>query len=336
MSKLLKAIAIFLGMVALPILADNLLNKRPDIRLFRSFEWPWQLTLVLILVIAAVAVIAVYDMIWGPNGILKKFEDDIGQIQGWVRFAERELLGILRAWDQTGRVNITRERAEWAAMANPAIFPTIFHILKDDKPPKEDRLKDANLVAVAENPERWSSHFQPQAGATLPPYAAVVFPEAFGALAQQAFEMNKTDMANRNTNMGNATLTAILLREVYGGNYGRPKIKLEAELAAGKTPFVAPGLKQLFGIDVVQTPLQWNPPDDSVKLAMAMEQGGFPNALFLVDKGETLSGWLTIWKLTQQTPPPGWKEPEKKPKLPRCKLYWEYRRRCWEDAVTPK
>jgi hypothetical protein len=347
MSKLLKAIAIFLGMVALPILADNLLNKRPDIRLFRSFEWPWHLTLVLILVIAAIAVFAVYDMIWGPNGILKKFEDDIGQIQGWVKFAERELLGILRAWDQTGRVNITRERAEWAAMANPSIFPTIFHILKDDIPPKGDRLKDANLVAVAEHPENWSPLARPllppPLPATAPPGAP---PEAFGALAQQAFDMNKTDMANRGTAMGNATLTAILLREVYGGNYGRPKIKLSAMLADGKIPFVAPGLEQLFGFGIeektvdgkTEKKLIWDPPHDSVKLSMAMEQGGFPNALFLVDQGNTLSGWLTIWKLTQQAPPPGWTPPPppRKPPPSRWRLYLEYRRTCWEDAVTPK
>jgi hypothetical protein len=296
MSKQLKAIAIFAGMIALPILADNVLNRRPDIRLFRSFEWPWQLTLVLILVIAAVAVFAVYDMIWGPTGILKKFEDDIGQIQGWVKLAERELLGILRAWDQTGRQNIWKERAEWVALEQvPA-----YRLVDPDREP----------------------------------------------LSHRAFELAKADMVSRGTAMGNATFTAILLREVYGGNYGRPKIKIEAELAADKTPFVAPGLKQLFGYGVeektvdgkTEKKLKWDPPHDSVKLSMAMREGGFPNQLFLVDKDKTLKGWEAVWKLTQQAPHPEWKEPEKKPpsKLSRYKLYWEYRRTCWADAVTPK
>ncbi len=318
MSKELKAIEIFAGMIALPIVADNLISRKPDIRLFPSFEWPWQLTPVLILVIAAIAVIAVYDMIFGRKGILKKFEDDIGQIQGWVRLAERELLTILRAWDQTGRMSTVSERAEWASMANP----TINHSVKGD------------LSSTTGEPAKWSP--------LITSSIAQTFNKGYRTVAHEAFELNKTDMANRGTAMANATLTAVLLREVYGGNYGRPKIKLSAVLADDKIPFVAPGLKELFGFGVktvdgkTEKELIWEPPHDSVKLTLAMRQGGFPNALFLVDKGETLSGWLTIWKLTQQAPPPGWNEPARRPQLPRWRLYLEYRRTCWEDAVTPK
>lgn len=54
MSKELKAIAIFAGMIALPIVADNLISRKPDIRLFGGFEWAW--ALVPIVIFCAVAI----------------------------------------------------------------------------------------------------------------------------------------------------------------------------------------------------------------------------------------------------------------------------------------
>ena len=139
MPKGLKAAVIFAAMIALPILADNLLNRRPDIRLFQSFPWSGVL-LALVMILIAVFVIG-WNSFW-------KFKDDIEGIQGNLKLAERELTKILADnWDQKGRIGKVRERAEWAAMANPAIFPTIFHILKDD-----ERLRRPGAGAIEMEP----------------------------------------------------------------------------------------------------------------------------------------------------------------------------------------
>ncbi len=109
MSKGLKAAGIFAAMIALPILADNLLNRRPDIRLFQSFDWAWVLLLVVIFL--AVAIPVAVKAFW-------KFEEDIQGIQGNLKLAERELVKLLGDnFDQAGRHGKVKERAEWNAMA---------------------------------------------------------------------------------------------------------------------------------------------------------------------------------------------------------------------------
>jgi len=114
MSKALKAIAIFAIMVALPILADNLIRKRPDVPLFGSLAWSWLLVPAIIL--GAVAIPAVISAYW-------KFEEKIGHIESCLSLAERELLRFINeSWDQAGRHARVAERAQWNAMAQTPVI----------------------------------------------------------------------------------------------------------------------------------------------------------------------------------------------------------------------
>jgi hypothetical protein len=346
MTKQLRAIFILAAMIALPIVADNLISRRPDVRLFQSFGWPWYLTYVLIgIAVTGVVIFLIYQSFrWQGYlkrlfgnlffgwGVIKQFDDSLSEIQSWVRVAERELMLHLTAnWDQAGRVGKVRERAEWAAMANPEIFPSIFHVLKDpDSTPK-----DANLVWLAGDAGKWRAQNVPVVQAELP--------EAFGKLATDAYELNKTDMSNRGAAMGRVTWMAVLLRDVYQSSYGRAKAKLKAELDSGGTPYVPPGLKELFGFGIKEETVDgktvksliFDPPHDYIKLKLALRQGQFPKELLLKDKDKVFTGWETIWKLTQQAPPDGWVEPAKAEKLPTWKLWFEYEQECWEESMTP-
>lgn len=311
MPKGLKAAAIFAAMIALPILADNLLNRRPDVRLFHSFDWSGVL-LVLVIILIAVFVIG-WNNFW-------KFKDDIEGIQGNLKLAERELTKLLADnWDQKGRIGKVRERAEWAAMANPAIFPTLFHLLKDDQ----------RLVDLAQEPSKWSQLAQPMMS---PPQAPqTYYPEAFGKLAEQAFEMAKSDMAGRGTAMGKATMTAILLREMYQGSTGRALKKIVHEFKAGGTPFIAPGLRQLLAFDKFDMEKKEFPGDHApvnwIMLCLAVEHGKFPKELRLVDGGKLFQGWIVIKKLTEPAPPAGedWTAiPDTPADISMTRLWWKW------------
>lgn len=316
MPKGLKAAVIFAAMIALPILADNLLSRRPDIRLFHSFEWSGVL-LVLFMILLALSVVGWFNF-W-------KFKDDIEGIQGNLKLAERELTKILADyWDQKGRIGKVRERAEWAAMANPAIFPTVFHILKDD---------NEKLVALAQEPSKWSHLAQPlMPQASMPlPQAPQAYPEAFGALAQQAFELAKTDMSNRGTAIGKATMTAILLREMYQGSAGRAVKKITHEFKIGGTPFIAPGLRQLLAFDKFDTDKKEFPGDhnpvDWIMLSLAVEHGKFPKELRFVDGGKLFQGWMVIKKLTEPAPPASedWTAiPDTPADISMTRLWWKW------------
>ncbi len=109
MSKGLKAFAIFAAMIAVPIVADNFISKRPDVPLFSGVGWRWLPVPALILGAAAIPfVIFAY---W-------KFEEEIEEIEGRLKLAERELLAILGDnWDQSRRHAKVEERAKWNAMA---------------------------------------------------------------------------------------------------------------------------------------------------------------------------------------------------------------------------
>ncbi len=236
MPKGLKAAAIFAAMIALPILADNLLNRRPDVRLFHSFEWSGVL-LVFVMILIAVFVIG-WNSFW-------KFKDDIEGIQGNLRLAERELTKLLADnWDQKGRIGKVRERAEWAAMANPAIFPTLFHLLKDDE----------RLVALAQEPSKWSQLAQPmmpQPSMTSPQAPQAYYPEAFGKLAEQAFDLAKTDMSSRGTAMGKATMTANSAARDVSRQY-RPCAKKDySRIRRGRYAVYRAGLKAAPGLQQV-------------------------------------------------------------------------------------
>ena len=74
MSKELKAIAIFAGMIALPIVADNLISRKPDIRLFGGFEWAW-----------ALVPIVIFLAVCHPHWHFRHFGNSKEEIQGISR-----------------------------------------------------------------------------------------------------------------------------------------------------------------------------------------------------------------------------------------------------------
>ena len=295
MPKGLKAALIFAAMIALPILADNLLNRRPDIRLFQSFEWSG--VLLLVLVFAVVAIPVVIKAFW-------KFEENIQGIQGNLRLAERELTKFLSDnWDQAGRQGKVKERAEWAAMAHP----TIVHTIKGD------------LSSLAEGPPKWSPLAQPSIVQT--------FNEGYRTVAHEAFELNRADMAGRGAAMTKAAMTAVLLRELYQGSPGRAQKKVSGEINGGGSPFIAPGIRELIGFDKFDPDkkafaegagINW------LMLTLAVKQGQFPKELILIDKGEVLRGWAVIKKLTEPRPPAGWDIPKPPAPISMRRLWIEW------------
>jgi hypothetical protein len=321
MSSQFKAIALFAGMIVLPVVADNLISRRPDVPLFRSFPWAGAV-LLLVIILVALFVIG-WNAFW-------KFKDDIEGIQGNLKLAERELTKIVADnWDQAGRIGKVRERAEWASMANPSIFPSLFHILKDDKATP----KDAKLIAVAEDPTKWSSNAprpMPEGQPLISQGQAQcqvghAYPQEFGKLAEAAFELNKTDMANRGAAIGKATMTAILLRSLYQGSPGGAIKKLSHEIALGGSPFVAPGLRQLLDFEHIGQ--DGHAPVDWIMLTLAVEHGKFPKELRLLEKGQLFQGWIVIKKLTEPAPPEGekWTSIPDTPKdITMLQLWWKW------------
>ena len=303
MSKELKAIAIFAGMIALPIVADNLISRKPDIRLFGGFEWAW--ALVPIVILCAVAIPLVIQAFW-------KFEEEIQGIQGNLKLAERELTKFLADnWDQGGRLGKVKERAEWAAMAHP----TINHTVRGD------------LSSLPGEAAKWNPLVQSSIAQT--------FNEGYLTVAHEACELNRADMAGRGTAMGKATMTAVLLRELYQGSPGRAQKKVSGELKSGGTPFVAPGVRELLDFDSYDKSNadkeKWGFPKDNkavnwLMLTLAVKQGQFPKELVLVDKGTPtpegtpthFRGWEVIKKLTE----PGSKKDWDIPKPPEPITMW--------------
>ncbi len=253
MSKGLKAIAIFAAMAAVPIVADNLIRKRPDVPLFGNVGGAWLLVPALIL--GAIAIPFAISAYW-------KFEEEIWQIESWLKLAERELLKMIAdGWDQSGRHARVEERAKWNAMAQTPFIQ--------------------------------------------------IFREGYRSVAHEAFELNRADMANRGATMGKASITAILLRELYQGSVSRAKRKVSGEIRNGNTPFVAPGIRELIGFDNPGFPeeggVNW------LKLTLAVKHGQFPREIMIVNKTpdgtQVMRGWEVIMQLTQQRPP-GWQNPK--------------------------
>jgi hypothetical protein len=297
MSKGWKAFLIFAAMIALPILADNLLNSRPDIRLFVSLEWSAVWLLLLIFLVGAFPV--GWNAFW-------KFKEDIEGIQGNLKLAERELTKFLADnWDQAGRQAKVKERAEWASMAHPIIVHT---------------LKGEELAKLAEDPAKWSPLAQPS--------IKQVYNEGFRTVAHEAFDLNKADMAGRGTAMGKVSMTAILLRELYQGSPGRALKKISHEFKAGNTPFIPPGIRELLAFDKFDMEKQEFPKDHGavgwIMLTLAVEHGKFPRELILMDKGTAFRGWEVIKKLTEPLPPEGWDIPEKPASISMLRLWWKW------------
>ncbi|MGO9487332.1 MAG: hypothetical protein ACLPX9_22595 [Rhodomicrobium sp.] len=293
MYKQTKAIAIFAAMIALPIVADNLLSRRPDIRLFGGSGWPWALVPAVILCAAVIPV--VFSAYW-------KFKEDIEQIESWLKIAERELLKLLNDnWDQTGRHAKVEEREKWNRMAQmPSMVQT------PSMPPMPPIPGMPPMVQTQTITETFNAGYR--------------------SVAHEAFDLNKDDMKGRGTAMGKAGWTAILLRELYQASQGRARAKVTAELESGGTPFVAPGIRELIAFK--DGKLEEKAPFDWIKLMLAVRHGPFPKELILIDKkpDETkiMKGWEVIMQLTQQRLP-DWQKPEPpKPSAPMWRLWLEW------------
>lgn len=298
MSQMLKAGGIFAAMIAIPLLADNVISKRPDIVLYGAFAWFWVLAPLILLL---VFILPVFGIVFTVKAFWK-FEEAIQDIQGNLKLAERELTKFLADnWDQAGRKGKVEERAQWAAMAHP----TVLHIVKN-----------ADGTAMAVDPAKWNL--------TAMPSVTQVYNEGYRTVAHEAFELNRTDMANRGAALGKAGMTALLLRELYQGSPGRALKKISGEFKGGGTPFIAPGIRELLDFDKFDKdrkqfaedhkPVNW------LMLTLAVKQGQFPKEVRLLDKGEILEGWIVIKKLTEPTPPEGWDDIPKKP-APRS-MFW--------------
>ena len=130
--------------------------------------------------------------------------------------------------------------------------------------------------------------------------------------------------------MGKATMTAILLREMYQGSTGRAVKKIIHEFKAGGTPFVAPGLRQLLAFDKFDTEKKEFPEDhkpvDWIMLCLAVEHGKFPKELRLVDSGKLFQGWMVIKKLTEPAPPAeNWTSiPDTPADISMTRLWWKW------------
>jgi len=117
MAKALKAIVIFAAMIAVPIVLDNLISRRPQVPLGPALHSRWLSTgysaaAVLILVFLIIQ----FFMLYGRCEL----------IAGWLRLAERDLNIIIGGgWDQTARKKKAVERAEWNRMARTPAFQVL-------------------------------------------------------------------------------------------------------------------------------------------------------------------------------------------------------------------
>jgi hypothetical protein len=306
MSKGLKAFGIFAGMVALPLLVHGFIAKKPDKLLSGALDWSWVLVPIVLLLVVFAIVFAVRDF-W-------KFEGNIQGIQGNLKLAERELTKLLADnWDQAGRKGKVEERAQWAAMAHP----TVIHVLKG---------ADGTTPAVP--PAVWSPLTQPS--------IALTFNENYRTVAHEAFELNHQDMKGRGAAMGKATMTAVLLRELYQGSPGRAIKKIVGEFKGGSTPFIAPGVRELLDFDKFDKsknafaedhkPVNW------LMLTLAVKQGQFPKELVLIDKGTLtpegkptrFKGWEVIKKLTEPGSKEDWDIPKPEAPVSMWKIWREW------------
>ena len=306
MSKTLKGIGIFAGMVALPLLAHGLISKRPD-TLLGTVEWVWAVppgTLLL-----AIGIAVAIRAFW-------KFEEDIQGIQGNLKLAERELTKILADnWDQAGRKGKVEERAQWAAMAHP----TVVHIIKN-----------ADGTPVSMDPGKWSPLMQPSISQT--------YDAGYRTVAHEAFDLNKADMSSRGAAMGKATMTAVLLRELYQGSPGRALKKIWGEFKLKNDPFIAPGIRELLNYDnfAKHKGADAFPKDHEcvnwLMLELAVKEGKFPKELVLVDKGTLTAegkptrfvGWEVIKKLTEPGSKDDWKMPDPHTEISMRRLYLKW------------
>ncbi len=109
--------------------------------------------------------------------------------------------------------------------------------------------------------------------------------------------------------MGKASMTAVLLRELYQGSPGRAQKKVAGEIKGGGTPFVAPGIRELIGFDMFDAMKGRRfPRRRRCQLAYAdpgREAGTVPQGAYTRRQGRARAasrGWEVIKKLTEPGP----------------------------------
>ncbi len=108
MLKGLKALFLFAAMVAIPIVADNALHRRPDLPL-QIHVGPWS-GIGLVLFVAAALIAGMIHLVYSYYRL--------DQIADWLRLAERDFnFSIYSGYDHGGRKGKVAERAEWNRMA---------------------------------------------------------------------------------------------------------------------------------------------------------------------------------------------------------------------------
>ena len=116
MLKALKAILIFAAMIAIPIVADNFLHRRPDLPLGKVSGGAFVFAAVLLFAIFALAL--GIPRFWARR---KRLDD----IESCLKRAERDMNAhISNALSHGGRKDKVKERAEWHKMAETSAFQT--------------------------------------------------------------------------------------------------------------------------------------------------------------------------------------------------------------------
>jgi hypothetical protein len=113
MSKGLKGVLIFVAMIALPIVLDNLVSRRPGVPINApASAWIFAALLIFAAILTTVLMIRTYVV-----------SNEVEKITGWLELAEREFNNIINSgYNQAGRLGRVSERAEWNRMApEPAV-----------------------------------------------------------------------------------------------------------------------------------------------------------------------------------------------------------------------
>ncbi len=78
-----------------------------------------------------------------------------------------------------------------------------------------------------------------------------IFETGYRTPAHDIIQWNENDLAGKGTVMGKATVTALLFRELYEGSVGTAQSRIKAEVKnnGGNLPYLAPGIRELVGID---------------------------------------------------------------------------------------
>jgi hypothetical protein len=135
-------------------------------------------------------------------------------------------------------------------------------------------------------------------------------PAALADVYKSFFDLNQDDLKSGGPQggaMGKARMTAFLLREIYEGNVESAQRKVfdETKINDGKIPFVAPGLRQLLGLDQFNKDTGFEPGAGVswFPLMLAVKLYGYPKRIIMVKPGKDgakirVTNWQVLEELT--------------------------------------